>query len=45
VLTVLFLAPESVFLGYDEKSQELLMAQSREELEDDPELRDSLLNR
>lgn len=47
VLTVLYsvLAPESVLVGYDKKSQELLMMQPLEELEDDLELRISLLNR
>ncbi|KAI5451693.1 Translation initiation factor eIF-2B subunit gamma [Naganishia albida] len=38
-------APESVLVGYDKKSQELLMVQPLEELEDDLELRISLLNR
>jgi translation initiation factor eIF-2B subunit gamma len=45
VLTVLLSAPESVLVGYDKKSQELLMVQPLEELEDDLELRVSLLNR
>lgn len=40
-----FTAPESVLVGYDKKSQELLMVQPLEELEDDLELRISLLNR
>lgn len=39
------LAPESVLVGYDKKSQELFMVQPLEELEDDLELRISLLNR
>ena len=38
-------APESVLVGYDKKSQELFMVQPLEELEDDLELRISLLNR
>lgn len=38
-------APESVLVGYDKKSQELLMIQPLEELEDDVELRMSLLHR
>ncbi|KAJ9092432.1 hypothetical protein QFC21_006814 [Naganishia friedmannii] len=38
-------APESILVGYDKKSQELLMIQPLEELEDDVELRMSLLHR
>jgi hypothetical protein len=41
----LFADPESVLVGYDKKSQELLMVQPLEELEDDLELPVSLLNR
>jgi hypothetical protein len=45
VLMPLLVAPESVLVAYDKKSQELFMVQPLEELEDDLELRISLLNR
>jgi hypothetical protein len=38
-------APEPVLVGYDKESQELLMIQPLEELEDDLDLRMSLLRK